>query len=40
MTEGLKIALTAVGGITVFVAGQIIQKWFVDPIANSGHREH
>jgi len=36
MTEGLKIALTAgltaIGGVTVFVAGQIIQKWFIDPI--------
>jgi len=36
MTEGEKIAitagLTAVGGIIVFVAGQIIQKWFIDPI--------
>src|SRR5215510_8134795 len=32
MSEGLKIALTAVGGVAVFVMGQIIQKWFIDPI--------
>jgi len=32
MSEGLKIALTAVGGIAVFVVGQIVQKWFIDPI--------
>lgn len=32
MSEGLKIALTAVAGISVFVLGQIIQKWFIDPI--------
>jgi hypothetical protein len=32
MSEGLKIALTAVTGITVFVLGQIIQKWFIEPI--------
>jgi len=32
MSEGLKIALTAVAGIAVFVLGQIIQKWFIDPI--------
>jgi hypothetical protein len=32
MSEGLKIALTAVAGITVFVLGQIIQKWVVEPI--------
>jgi hypothetical protein len=32
MSEGLKIALTAVGGVGVFVIGQIIQKWFIEPI--------
>jgi len=32
MSEGLKIALTAVVGITVFIVGQIIMKWFIEPI--------
>jgi len=36
MTEGVKIAitagLTAIGGVVVFVIGQIVQKWFIDPI--------
>ena len=32
MSEGLKIALTAVFGVAVFTAGQIIQKWFIEPI--------
>jgi 5-bromo-4-chloroindolyl phosphate hydrolysis protein len=36
MTEGEKIAitagLTAIGGVVVFVIGQIVQKWFIDPI--------
>ena len=32
MSEGLKIGLTAVAGIIVFVLGQIIQKWFTEPI--------
>lgn len=32
MSEGLKITLTAVVGIAVFVVGQIIQKWFIEPI--------
>ena len=32
MSEGLKIALTAVAGVTVFVLGQIVQKWFIEPI--------
>jgi hypothetical protein len=32
MSEPLKIALTAVVGITVFVLGQIVQKWFIEPI--------
>jgi hypothetical protein len=32
MTEGLKIVTTAVLGVAVFVLGQIVQKWFIDPI--------
>jgi len=32
MSEGFKIALTAVAGIAVFIAGQIIMKWFIEPI--------
>jgi hypothetical protein len=32
MSEGFKIALTAVAGILVFVVGQIIQKLFIEPI--------
>jgi hypothetical protein len=32
MSESLKIALTAVVGIAVFVAGQLIQKLFIEPI--------
>lgn len=32
MSEGLKIALTAVAGVTVFVVGQIIQKLLIEPI--------
>jgi len=32
MSEALKIALTAVAGVGVFVLGQIIQKWVVEPI--------
>lgn len=32
MSEALKITLTAVAGITVFVIGQIIQKLFIEPI--------
>ena len=32
MSEGLKIALTVLAGVSVFVAGQIIQKWFIEPI--------
>ena len=32
MSEGLKIALTAVSGVGIFVIGQIIQKWFIEPI--------
>jgi hypothetical protein len=32
MSDALKITLTAVAGVTVFVFGQIIQKWFVEPI--------
>jgi hypothetical protein len=30
MSEGLEIALTAVTGIAVFVAGQIFMKWFIE----------
>src|SRR6185369_2944807 len=32
MSEGLKIALTALAGISVFVVGQSIQKLFIEPI--------
>jgi|SRR6266853_3724393 len=32
MSEGLKIALTAVAGVTVFALGQVVQKWFIEPI--------
>ena len=32
MSEGLKIALTAVAGIIVFVLGQIVAKLFIEPI--------
>jgi hypothetical protein len=32
MSESLKIALTALAGIIVFVLGQIIQKTFIEPI--------
>src|SRR5438874_13832645 len=32
MSETLKIALTAVAGIVVFVLGQIVVKLFIDPI--------
>lgn len=32
MSEGLKIVLTAVSGVVIFVIGQIIQKWFIEPI--------
>src|SRR6185369_16902861 len=32
MSEGLKIALTAVAGVAVFVVGQIIQKLLIEPI--------
>lgn len=32
MSEGLKIALTAVTGVAVFVLGQIIQKLLIEPI--------
>ena len=32
MSETLKIALTAFGGICVFVIGQIISKLFIEPI--------
>jgi hypothetical protein len=32
MSESLKIALTAVVGIAVFVAGQLIQRLFIEPI--------
>ena len=32
MSESLKIALTAVVGIGVFVVGQLIQKLFIEPI--------
>ncbi|HXD33733.1 MAG TPA: hypothetical protein VN643_21610 [Pyrinomonadaceae bacterium] len=32
MSETLKITLTAVTGVTVFVIGQLIQKLFIEPI--------
>jgi hypothetical protein len=32
MSEGLKIALTALTGIVVFVIGQVIQKLLIEPI--------
>jgi hypothetical protein len=32
MSEPLKIALTAVAGIVIFVLGQIIQRLFIEPI--------
>lgn len=32
MSEGLKIALTALAGVIVFVLGQVVQKWFIEPI--------
>jgi hypothetical protein len=32
MSETLKIVATAAAGIAVFVAGQIIIKWFIEPI--------
>ncbi|HEV2292260.1 MAG TPA: hypothetical protein VGR35_00295 [Tepidisphaeraceae bacterium] len=32
MSEPLKIALTAVGGVVIFVLGQIIQRLFIEPI--------
>jgi hypothetical protein len=32
MSEPLKIALTAVTGVLIFVLGQIIQRWFIEPI--------
>lgn len=32
MSDELKIALTVVTGVAVFVLGQIIQKWFIEPI--------
>jgi hypothetical protein len=32
VSEGLKIALTAVVGISVFIVGQIVMKWFIEPI--------
>ena len=34
ISEGLKIALTAFAGVTVFVPGQIFAKWFIEPIQN------
>ncbi len=32
MSEGLKLALTALAGVAVFTIGQIIQKLFIEPI--------
>src|SRR5258706_3478735 len=32
MSEGLKLALTALAGVAVFTVGQIIQKLFIEPI--------
>src|SRR5215210_1104527 len=32
MSEGLKIVLTAASGVGIFVIGQIMQKWFIEPI--------
>ena len=32
MSEVLKIALTAAGGVTVFVLGQVLVKFLIDPI--------
>lgn len=32
MSELLKIALTAVGGVTVFVIGQLVAKFLIEPI--------
>jgi hypothetical protein len=32
MSESLKIALTAFGGICIFVFGQILSKFFIEPI--------
>jgi hypothetical protein len=32
MSEIIKILLTVVAGISIFIAGQIIQRWFIDPI--------
>jgi hypothetical protein len=32
MSDELKIALTIITGVAVFVLGQIILKWFIEPI--------
>jgi hypothetical protein len=32
MSEALKVALTALVGIIVFVLGQVVQKTFIEPI--------
>lgn len=32
MTDGIKIALTAASGVAIFVFGQIVQRWLIDPI--------
>lgn len=32
MSEALKIALTALGGVVVFVIGQMVVKFFIEPI--------
>jgi hypothetical protein len=32
MSERLKIALTALAGISVFVLGQTVHRWLIDPI--------
>lgn len=34
MSEPLKVAITALAAITVFVLGEIVVKWFIEPIQN------